>query len=67
VRDVQQALVLEPRRFDALEMLSRIQEQGGDHAGALRSLRAAMAIHPKLAGGESRLRLLRQKAEGQAT
>lgn len=66
-RDVQQALVLEPRRFDALDLLARIQEQSGDVAGAIRSLQAAVAIHPKLGGGAERLRLLRQKVDGQAT
>ena len=36
-------------------------------AAALRSLEAALAINPKLAGGQERLRELRRKAEGDAT
>lgn len=65
--DVRQVLVLEPRQFDALALLSRLQEQAGDLPGALRAWEAALKIHPKMADGESRLRSLRGKVEGQPT
>jgi tetratricopeptide (TPR) repeat protein len=65
-RDIQEALRLEPRHFIALVQLSRMQEEAGDAAGALRSFDAALALHPKMAGAEERRRELRRKAEGDA-
>jgi predicted TPR repeat methyltransferase len=65
-RDIQQALVLEPRHFIALVQLSRMQDESGDAAGALRSFDAALALHPRMPGAEDRRRELRRKAEGDA-
>ena len=65
-RDLQEALRLEPRHWAALETLSGLQEETGDAEGALRSFKAALALHPRLAGGETRLQDLRAKAEGEA-
>jgi len=63
-RDLQQVLRLEPRHWQALQQLAAWQEEAGDPAGALRSIEAALAIHPRLRGGEARLRDLRRKALG---
>jgi Tfp pilus assembly protein PilF len=63
-RDLQQVLRLEPRHWQALQQLAQWQEEAGDPAGALRSIEAALAIHPRLRGGEARLRDLRRKALG---
>lgn len=64
-RDLQEALRREPRHFGALMTLSTIQEERGDFAGALRSLEAALALYPKLPGGEQRQRDLRRRAFGE--
>lgn len=64
--DLREALRLEPRHWAVLLTLATLQEERGDAAGALRSVDAALAIHPKLAGGEERRRGLRRKAEGDA-
>lgn len=64
-RDLQEALRLEPRHFGALMTLSAIQEERADFAGALRSLDAALALYPKLPGGEQRQRDLRRRAFGE--
>ena len=58
---------LEPRHWLALVALSRLQEDRGDLAGALRSFEAALAIHPMMAGGRQQLQELRRKAEGDDT
>jgi len=63
-RDLQQVLSLEPRHWQALQQLALWQEEAGNHTGALRSYEAALAIHPRLRGGEARLRDLRRKALG---
>ncbi|MDN3564960.1 hypothetical protein QWZ14_11360 [Paeniroseomonas aquatica] len=66
-RDLQEVLRLEPRHWPALTMLAAIQNEAGDPQGALRSLRAALAINPQMPGGAERLREQRRKAEGDAT
>lgn len=63
--DLRECLRLEPRHFAALVSLSRLQEEAGDARGALRSHEAALAIHPRLAGGAERLRELTRAAEGE--
>jgi len=63
-RDLQQVLRLEPRHWMALQQLAAWQEQAGNLIGALRSFEAALAINPRLRGGEARLRDLRRKALG---
>lgn len=64
--DLREALRLEPRHWGALLTLAALQEERGDGEGALRSLDAAQAIHPQLAGLAERRRALRRKVEGDA-
>lgn len=64
LRDLQQVLRLEPRHWHALQQLSSWQEETGNTVGALLSFEAALAINPRLRGGEIRLRELRRKAVG---
>jgi tetratricopeptide (TPR) repeat protein len=66
-RDLQEVLRLEPRHWAALLSLSALQEEAGNAEAALRSLEAALALNPKMPGGQERLRDLRRKAEGDAT
>jgi len=63
--DLRECLRLEARHFPALITLSRLQEEAGDARGALRSLEAALAINPRMAGGAERLRELVRAAEGE--
>jgi len=65
VRDIQETLAREPRHFGALAGLSHILEAQGDLTGALRAYERALAIHPRLAGHEQRLKELRRKALGE--
>lgn len=64
-RDLQETLRLEPRHFGALMTLSVLQEERGDPEGALRSVDAALALHPRMRGGEQRRIELRRKAFGE--
>jgi len=63
--DLRECLRLEPRHFAALNSLSRLQEEAGDLRGALRSHETALAIHPRMPGGNERLRELTRQAEGE--
>jgi tetratricopeptide (TPR) repeat protein len=67
VRDLQEVLRLEARHWPALVTLSAIQDEAGDARGALRSLEAALALNPRMPGGEARLREQRRRAEGDVT
>lgn len=64
-RDILETLVREPRHFGALAGLSMVRERQGDLSGALRAWESALAIYPRMAGGEERLRLLRRQAIGE--
>lgn len=64
-RDLQEVLRIEPRHFGALSTLSGLQEEQRDFPAALRSLEAALALHPKLRGGDARRRELRRRAFGE--
>ena len=66
-RDLQEALRCEPRHWPALLSLATLQDGAGNPMGALRSLEAALAINPRMPGGEERLKEQRRKAEGDAT
>ncbi len=66
-RDLQESLRLEPRNWLALLSLAALQQGQEDHAGALRSLDAALALNPRLPGGATRREELRRKVEGSAT
>lgn len=63
--DLRESLRLDPRHFPALISLSRLQEEAGDYRGALLSHETVLAMHPRLAGGNERLRELLRKAEGE--
>jgi tetratricopeptide (TPR) repeat protein len=65
-QDIREALRLEPRHFGALVQLSELLDETGDAEGALRSLDAALELHPQLAGSEERRRELRRRAFGDA-
>ena len=65
VRDIQEVLRREPRHFGALAALSTIAEERRDYPAALRAYEAALAINPKMRGGEERLRELKKKALGE--
>jgi tetratricopeptide (TPR) repeat protein len=58
--DIEAALGLEPRRFDALALLGALLEEAGDKKAALDAYRRALALDPKLEAlqkSEERLRL----------
>jgi tetratricopeptide (TPR) repeat protein len=63
--DLRECLRLDPRHFPALISLSRLQEEAGDFRGALLSHETVLAMHPRLAGGNERLRELLRRAEGE--
>jgi tetratricopeptide (TPR) repeat protein len=60
MRDLRQALVLEPRHFQALAGVGMIFQQGGDEKRALAAFREALKLNPYLKG-------VRQAAERLAT
>ena len=64
-KDVLETLSREPRHFGALAGLSMVRERQGDLQGAMRALESALAIYPKMQGGEERLRRLRRRAVGE--
>jgi tetratricopeptide (TPR) repeat protein len=64
-KDILETLSREPRHFGALSGLSLVRERQGDLMGALRAHESALVIHPKMQGGEERLRLLRRRAIGE--
>jgi len=64
-KDILETLAREPRHFGALTGLALVRERQGDLMGALRAFESALAIHPKMAGGQERLRLLRRQAIGE--
>jgi tetratricopeptide (TPR) repeat protein len=64
-KDILETLAREPRHFGALAGLAMVRERQGDLMGALRAFESALAIHPKMAGGQERLRLLRRQAIGE--
>ncbi|MDB5371189.1 MAG: hypothetical protein JWP20_2747 [Roseomonas sp.] len=66
-RDVQQVLMLEPRHFGALALLSRLHEQAGDLDGALGAMEAAVELNPHMQGADARLRELRRRSQGDHT
>jgi tetratricopeptide (TPR) repeat protein len=64
-KDILETLTREPRHFGALQGLSLVRERQNDLPGALRAFEAALALHPKMAGGADRLRALRRRALGE--
>ena len=65
IRDIEQALQREPRDFAALADLSRVAEAQGNWNGALAAWHKVLDLAPHMPGGETRLRELERKANGQ--
>ena len=65
LRDLEQAVRIEPRDFVAFEDLSHMAEQHGDAKGAYAAQKKLLELDPKTEGGEARLDQLRRKAYGQ--
>ncbi len=65
IRDIEQALSREPRDFAALADLSRVAEAQGNWKGALAAWRKVLDFAPHTPGGETRLRELEHKANGE--
>jgi tetratricopeptide (TPR) repeat protein len=67
IADIQRVLALEPRHFGALSGLALIYAREERPADALRSLEAALAVHPFLPGGQERAKELKEQAAGDPT
>jgi tetratricopeptide (TPR) repeat protein len=65
VADIGQVLRLNPRHFGAMSGFARILEETGNPEGALVLYKAALAIHPHLAGVKDAVERLETKAAGQ--
>ncbi len=65
IRDIEQALSREPRDFAALADLSRVAEAQGNWKGALAAWHKVLDLAPHTPGGDTRLRELERKANGQ--
>lgn len=64
LRDIEQALRLEPRHFEALAGLGVILEDLGDRKGALDAYRRALSLNPWLDHGKARIAPLELEVEG---
>src|SRR5690554_4623529 len=64
LRDIEQALRLEPRHFEALAGLGVILEDLGDRKGALDAYRRALSLNPWLSHGKARVAPLELEVEG---
>ena len=65
VADIAEVLKREPRHFGALAGFAAILEQTGKEAEALEVYKAALAIHPNLAGVGGAVERLERKRSGQ--
>ncbi len=65
IRDIEQALVLEPRHFGALSGLGLIMLRNDRPAAALRSFEAALEVHPHLPAARAHLEPLRDMLVGE--
>jgi tetratricopeptide (TPR) repeat protein len=65
VADIAQVLQRNPRHFGALSGLAMILEETGKPERALEVYRAAIAIHPHMAGAAEAIERLETEAEGQ--
>jgi len=63
--DLEHALRLEPRQFDALMGLASIFELYGNKRAELEALRRAYAVNPHIEGLEGRITALTREVEGQ--
>jgi tetratricopeptide (TPR) repeat protein len=66
VEDIRRTLVLEPRHFGALSGLGLIYAAIDEPEAAIRSFRAALAIHPFLLGAKSHIEMLEKQGDGEA-
>lgn len=64
LKDIEQALRLEPRHFEALAGLGVILEDLGDRKGALDAYRRALSLNPWLSHGKVRVAPLELEVEG---
>lgn len=65
MRDLRQALVLEPRHFQALAGVGMIFQQGGDEKRALAAFREALKLNPHLKGVRQAAERLAMEHDGQ--
>jgi tetratricopeptide (TPR) repeat protein len=65
VADIGHVLTLNPRHFGALSGLAMILEESGNPDRALEVYRAAISIHPHMAGAVEAIERLETEAEGQ--
>ena len=63
--DIAQVLTLNPRHFGALSGLASILEETGKPEKALQAYKAALAIHPHLAGAAEAVKRLEAQGTGQ--
>ncbi len=63
MNDLEAALELEPRHFEALVLRAEILEAEGNFLGALRAYRQAQAVHPHMPGVADRVRRLTRIVE----
>jgi tetratricopeptide (TPR) repeat protein len=66
IADIEHTLALEPRHFGALSGLGLIYDALDQKKAALKAFRAALAIHPHLAGIRQRAKELAVEVEGRA-
>jgi hypothetical protein len=64
IEDLQTAIRLEPRRFDALAALGALKEEAGDKKAALDAYRRALALDPKQESWRKSEERLRFEVEG---
>ncbi len=64
IADLEAALRIEPRRFDALEMLGAVSERAGEKKPALDAYRRAQAIDPRNEESRRNAERLRVEVEG---
>ncbi len=67
IRDIEEAVQIEPRQFEAFQTLSRIAEAREDWKGAFAAWQKAIDLDPNMPGGKEHLEELRHRAFGQET
>jgi len=65
MRDLRQALLLEPRHFQALAGIGMIFQQGGQEKRALAAFREALKLNPHLKGVKQTVERLSTEHDGQ--
>ena len=67
LRDIQRALILEPRHFGAWRTLERVAERREDWKAAYDARKHMLDIDPRTPGGAARLKELKRRAFGDDT